>query len=84
MGLQAVGANRHHLGSASVYLSVGGMLLFVLTFSLGAGPVPGLLLPEIFPNKIRAKAMALCMSVHWVRSYVSITKKKDTACLCIG
>uniref|UniRef100_A0A0D9VEQ6 Major facilitator superfamily (MFS) profile domain-containing protein n=1 Tax=Leersia perrieri TaxID=77586 RepID=A0A0D9VEQ6_9ORYZ len=65
MGLQAVGANRHHLGSASMYLSVGGMLLFVLTFSLGAGPVPGLLLPEIFPNKIRAKAMALCMSVHW-------------------
>jgi hypothetical protein len=40
---------------------------FVLAFSLGAGPVPGLLLPEIFPNKIRAKAMALCMSVHWVR-----------------
>ncbi|KAG8070502.1 hypothetical protein GUJ93_ZPchr0006g41712 [Zizania palustris] len=69
MGLQAVGANRHHLGSASVYLSVGGMLLFVLTFSLGAGPVPGLLLPEIFPNKIRAKAMALCMSVHWVVNF---------------
>ncbi|KAM3297872.1 hypothetical protein ACQJBY_039698 [Aegilops geniculata] len=61
MGLQAIGANRH-LGSASVYLSVGGILLFVLAFSLGAGPVPGLLLPEIFPNKIRAKAMALCMS----------------------
>ncbi|WVZ76918.1 hypothetical protein U9M48_024836 [Paspalum notatum var. saurae] len=68
MGLQAVGANRQYLGSASVYLSVGGILLFVLSFSLGAGPVPGLLLPEIFPNKIRAKAMALCMSVHWVLS----------------
>jgi hypothetical protein len=40
---------------------------FVLSFSLGAGPVPGLLLPEIFPNRIRAKAVALCMSVHWVR-----------------
>ncbi|RWW64692.1 hypothetical protein BHE74_00028057 [Ensete ventricosum] len=34
-----------------------------------AGPVPGLLLPEIFPNKIRAKAMALCMSVHWVVNF---------------
>ncbi|KAK8445314.1 hypothetical protein SEVIR_9G305508v4 [Setaria viridis] len=67
MGLQAIGANRH-LGSTSVYLSVGGILLFVLSFSLGAGPVPGLLLPEIFPNKIRAKAVALRMSVHWVRS----------------
>ncbi|XP_037458189.1 probable plastidic glucose transporter 2 isoform X3 [Triticum dicoccoides] len=72
MGLQAIGAN-HHLGSASVYLSVGGILLFVLAFSLGAGPVPGLLLPEIFPNKIRAKAMALCMSVHWgVNFFVSL------------
>lgn len=39
---------------------------FVFTFALGAGPVPGLLLPEIFPNRIRAKAMAVCMSVHWV------------------
>ncbi|KAM0832759.1 hypothetical protein ACQ4PT_064704 [Festuca glaucescens] len=27
MGLQAIGANRHHLGSASVYFSVGGILL---------------------------------------------------------
>ncbi|KAM0866872.1 hypothetical protein ACQ4PT_042359 [Festuca glaucescens] len=69
MGLQAIGANRNHLGSASVYFSVGGILLFVLSFSLGAGPVPGLLLPEIFPNKIRAKAMALCMSVHWVVNF---------------
>ncbi|CAO2045414.1 unnamed protein product [Urochloa humidicola] len=69
MGLQAVGANRQYLGSTSVYLSVGGMLLFVLTFSLGAGPVPGLLLPEMFPNKIRAKAVALCMSVHWIVNF---------------
>lgn len=39
---------------------------FVFTFSLGAGPVPGLLLSEIFPGRIRAKAMAVCMAVHWV------------------
>ncbi|WOL00802.1 putative plastidic glucose transporter 2 [Canna indica] len=49
-----------------VYLSVGRMLISIVAFALGAGPVPGLLLPESFPNKIRAKAMALCMSVHWV------------------
>lgn len=39
---------------------------FVLIFAVGAGPVPGLLLPEIFPSRIRAKAMAFCMTVHWV------------------
>ncbi|KAH7565247.1 hypothetical protein JRO89_XS09G0172200 [Xanthoceras sorbifolium] len=41
----------------------------VVTFSLGAGPVPGLLLSEIFPNRIRAKAMAFCMAVHWVINF---------------
>ncbi|RWW21981.1 hypothetical protein GW17_00013841 [Ensete ventricosum] len=48
-----------------------GMVKSVLAFSLGAGPVPSLLLPEIFPNKIRAKAVALCMSVHWVMTVVN-------------
>lgn len=50
-----------------------------MSFSLGAGPVPGLLLPEIFPNKIRAKAMALCMSMHWVRVF-----SPDSACTMPG
>ena len=39
---------------------------YVFSFALGVGPVPSLLLPEIFPNRIRAKAMAVCMCVHWV------------------
>jgi hypothetical protein len=38
-------------------------------FALGAGPVPGLLLPEIFPDCIRAKGMAVAMCVHWVSPY---------------
>ncbi|XP_019192015.1 PREDICTED: probable plastidic glucose transporter 2 isoform X1 [Ipomoea nil] len=56
--------------SAAFFLSVGGMLSFVLTFAIGAGPVPGLLLAEIFPSRIRAKAMAFCMSVHWVFNFL--------------
>ncbi|XP_050379261.1 probable plastidic glucose transporter 2 [Argentina anserina] len=69
MVVQVVAASSYASGSGSVYLSVGGMLMFVLTFALGAGPVPGLLLPEIFPGRIRAKAMAVCMSVHWVINF---------------
>ncbi|KAF5181158.1 Major facilitator superfamily protein [Thalictrum thalictroides] len=69
MGLQAIAASSIVTGSGSVYLSVGGMLLFVLMFSLGAGPVPGLLLSEILPGRIRAKAMAVCLSVHWVINF---------------
>ncbi|KAK9102721.1 hypothetical protein Sjap_019975 [Stephania japonica] len=60
MGIQAIAASSLVYGSLAVFLSVGGMLMFVLMFALGAGPVPGLLLPEILPGRIRAKAMAAC------------------------
>jgi hypothetical protein len=39
-------------------------------FALGAGPVPALLLPEIFPDRIRAKGMAVAMCVHWVANFL--------------
>ncbi|KAF6164432.1 hypothetical protein GIB67_025258 [Kingdonia uniflora] len=69
MGLQVLAASSIVQGLGALYLSVGGMLLFVLTFALGAGPVPGLLLPEILPGRIRAKAMSVCLSVHWVVNF---------------
>ncbi|CAL5339270.1 unnamed protein product [Camellia sinensis] len=69
MALQVTAAGLPVSASGALYLSVGGMLLFVFTFALGAGPVPGLLLSEIFPSRIRAKAMAFCMSVHWVFNF---------------
>ncbi|PWA94112.1 hexose transporter family protein [Artemisia annua] len=43
--------------------------LFVLSFAMSVGLVPGLLLTEIFPGRIRAKAMAICMAVHWVINF---------------
>ncbi|XP_043704560.1 probable plastidic glucose transporter 2 isoform X3 [Telopea speciosissima] len=69
MGIQVTAAGSFLPGSAAMCLSVSGMLLFVLTFAVGAGPVPGLLLPEIFPSRIRAKAMAVCLSVHWAINF---------------
>lgn len=69
MGIQVIAASLSVPGSKAIFLSVGGMLLFVLAFAMGAGPVPGLLLPEIFPGRIRAKAMSVCMSVHWVINF---------------
>ncbi|XP_048491234.1 probable plastidic glucose transporter 2 isoform X3 [Beta vulgaris subsp. vulgaris] len=70
MGLQVAGASTYMPKAVAFYLSVGGVLLYVFTFAVGAGPVPGLLLPEIFPSRIRAKAIAFCMSVHWVFNFL--------------
>ncbi|XP_019436437.1 PREDICTED: probable plastidic glucose transporter 3 [Lupinus angustifolius] len=69
MGLQVIAASSFASGSGAMYLSVGGMLMFVLTFSLGAGPVPGLLMSEILPGNIRAKAISLCLTIHWVINF---------------
>ncbi|KAL9255274.1 Plastidic glucose transporter 4-like protein [Drosera capensis] len=51
-------------------IAVLGTVLYVLSFSLGAGPVPALLLPEIFPSRIRAKAVALSLGMHWISNFV--------------
>ncbi|KAM3363232.1 plastidic glucose transporter 4 [Capsicum galapagoense] len=50
-------------------LAVLGTVLYVLSFSLGAGPVPALLLPEIFASRIRAKAVALSLGMHWIMNF---------------
>ncbi|KAG5021395.1 hypothetical protein JHK85_017737 [Glycine max] len=69
MGLQVIAASSFASGFGSMYLSVGGMLLFVLSFAFGAGPVPSLIMSEILPGNIRAKAMAICLAVHWVINF---------------
>ncbi|QCE12933.1 MFS transporter [Vigna unguiculata] len=51
-------------------LAVLGTVFYVLSFSLGAGPVPALLLPEIFASRIRAKAIALSLGTHWISNFV--------------
>ncbi|GAU36552.1 hypothetical protein TSUD_277580 [Trifolium subterraneum] len=51
-------------------LAVLGTVLYVLSFSLGAGPVPALLLPEIFASRIRAKAVSLSLATHWICNFV--------------
>ncbi|XP_038999821.1 probable plastidic glucose transporter 3 isoform X2 [Hibiscus syriacus] len=69
MGLQAISATSLVSRSSAVYLSVGGMLLFVLAFAIGAGPVPSILLSEMFPGRVRANAVSICMAFHWMVNF---------------
>lgn len=70
MLLLSITLNWKELTPHSGLYAVLGTVLFVLAFSLGAGPVPALLLPEIFASNIRAKAVALSLGVHWVLNFV--------------
>ncbi|WP_298486214.1 D-xylose transporter XylE [uncultured Maribacter sp.] len=62
------------LTGATGYLALGCMMLYVASFALSWGPVTWVLLSEIFPNKIRGKAMAVAVAAQWISNYlVSLT-----------
>ncbi len=46
------------------------MLIYVASFAMSWGPVTWVLLSEIFPNKIRGKALALAVAAQWVSNYL--------------
>jgi SP family xylose:H+ symportor-like MFS transporter len=46
------------------------MLLYVASFALSWGPVTWVLLSEIFPNKIRDRAMAIAVAAQWIANYL--------------
>nr|GMC70609.1 probable plastidic glucose transporter 1 isoform X1 [Ipomoea batatas] len=53
-------------------LSILGSLLYIFTFAIGAGPVTGLIIPELSSSRTRGKIMGFSFSVHWVHLSVSL------------
>ncbi|XP_059077709.1 probable plastidic glucose transporter 1 isoform X2 [Cryptomeria japonica] len=54
----------------SHFLSIFGTLMYVFTFAIGAGPITGLIIPELSSTRTRAKTMAFSLCVHWVFNFV--------------
>ncbi|XP_059661123.1 probable plastidic glucose transporter 1 isoform X2 [Cornus florida] len=51
-------------------LSVLGTLLYIFSFAIGAGPVTGLIIPELSSSRTRGKIMGFSFSVHWVCNFL--------------
>lgn len=56
--------------NASGYLALVCMMIYVASFAMSWGPVTWVLLSEIFPNKIRGKAMAIAVAAQWISNYL--------------
>ncbi|KAG0565315.1 hypothetical protein M758_8G176000 [Ceratodon purpureus] len=78
------------LQNFSAVLAVLATVSYMLAFSYGAGPVPALLLAEMFASQIRAKAMALSLGVHWVCNFIigllflSVVEKVGVSVVYLG
>lgn len=51
-------------------LSIVGILMYIFTFAIGAGPVTGLIIPELSSSMTRGKIMGFSFSVHWVCNFL--------------
>jgi sugar porter (SP) family MFS transporter len=47
-------------------VALGGTLLYILAFAVGAGPVTGLIVPELNAAAVRGQAVSAAMVTHWV------------------
>ncbi|KAI4990660.1 hypothetical protein ZWY2020_039023 [Hordeum vulgare] len=51
-------------------LSITGTLLYIFTFAVGAGPVTGIIIPELSSARTRSKVMGFSFTVHWVCNFL--------------
>ena len=50
-------------------LALWSIIAYILAFSVGAGPVPGILSSEVFPSEERARGVSLAMLSHWTFNF---------------
>ncbi|XP_025205477.1 facilitated trehalose transporter Tret1-like isoform X2 [Melanaphis sacchari] len=65
------------------WLPVTSLVLFIITYCLGFGPLPWAIMGEIFPTNLKSVASALTASFCWLLGFV-LTKMFDMVCNAIG
>ncbi|XP_042344758.1 solute carrier family 2, facilitated glucose transporter member 8 [Plectropomus leopardus] len=55
------------------WLALASMAVFITGFALGWGPIPWLVMSEIFPSKVRGIASAVCVLTNWTMAFI-VTK----------
>lgn len=55
------------------WLALASMAVFITGFALGWGPIPWLVMSEIFPSKVRGVASAVCVLTNWSMAFI-VTK----------
>ena len=75
IGAAGMGLSLAAIGLAATFQMVGAWLLvfmlgYIACFALSVGPVTWVILSEIFPTKIRGRALAIATLCLWVANYI--------------
>lgn len=52
-----------HIQSSSLMMI--GIFAFVISFAISAGPIPWIMIPELFPTYLRSRAAGICTVLMW-------------------
>ena len=52
------------------YLSILCIIIFIMCFAIGLGPIPFVYVAEVFRQESRASAMAICMFTNWLANLI--------------
>ena len=53
------------LSGAVAYVTFAGLLIYIASFAVSFGVVLWVVLPELFPLRVRGSAMSVCTILHW-------------------
>jgi SP family arabinose:H+ symporter-like MFS transporter len=59
-----------HMNNVSPLIVLGSVIFYTGFFAFGMGPVPWIIISEIFPNKIRGRAASIATSTLWTGTLV--------------
>lgn len=67
----AIGTTPTHGGpTAAGYVTLAALVVFIASFAFSLGPVVWTVINEIFPGRIRGRAVALATAVNWGAAFV--------------
>lgn len=59
------------------FIPLGSVVLFIVSFSLGFGPIPWMMMGELFANDVKGIASAIAVMFNWTLVFI-ITKSFDS------
>ncbi len=59
-----------HFSPGQVWILLAGILTFCVAFAMAMGPLPWVIISEIFPARIRGRAASVCIVALWVATFM--------------
>jgi sugar porter (SP) family MFS transporter len=66
LGVLGLAFNMASLAGALKWIAVGSLMVYIASFAVSLGPIAWLIIAEVFPLKIRGRAMSLATMANWL------------------